>query len=180
MGIQERVTLESVLSPESAAIAQQLGNHKLAYVAPEALEAPELRELLEFWHKARDGMPLPCAGTLDPVKIPRHLSQIFLLNVAHDPLRFEFRIIGEGPTHAFGLNASGMKVEEIEFGGLEAGKMMHESYSWIVAQRKPVAVSGPNATLQDGYKRQEIIYLPFSDGGCQIVRILGASIYYRD
>jgi len=179
MGVDSRQTLESILSPATVEIARQLGNDQLASIPPEDLEAKALRDLVEFWNKSRDCMPLPCAGSLDPVKIPKHLSQSFVISVDHDPLCFTFRIIGEEPTAAFGVNAAGMTVADIEFNGIAAGKMMHESYSWIINQRRPVAMSGPNATLQEGYKRQEIIYLPFSNGGCQIIRILGASVYYR-
>ncbi|WOF73457.1 PAS domain-containing protein [Parvibaculaceae bacterium PLY_AMNH_Bact1] len=179
MGKFEQVTLDSILSPAAAETARQLGSHRLASVSPDSLEAVSLRDLADFWNKARDGMPLPSAGALDPVKIPKHLSQSFLISVDHDPLSFEFRIIGEDPTEAFGVNVAGMTVTDIEFNGLPAGKMMHESYAWIVDQRQPVAFSGPNETLQAGYKRQEIIYLPFSNGSCQVSRILGASIYYR-
>lgn len=179
MGMYDELTLENLLSPESAAIARKVGTEKIAPVGLEALETEALRDFADFWNKARDGMPLPCVSRLDPVEIPRHLSQAILIDVKHDPLAFQFRLVGDGPVQAYGYSTAGMNVMDLEVDGVPVGKMMYEAYAWIAAQRNIVAMKGPNAALADGYKRQEMVYLPFSDGGSRIVRILGAAVYYR-
>ena len=179
MGVYDDLTFASILSPAMANVAQKIGSDKLRPVDVSALISGKLLELNNFWNKARNGMPLPCAASFDPIHIPKHLSQVFLIQVDHDPLRFAFRVVGEDPHEAFGTNVSGMEVSSIELQGLPVGKMMHEGYEWIISQRKPVAMAGPNGALVDGYTNQEMIYLPFSDGGASITRILGAAVYYR-
>lgn len=179
MGIHKELTLESFLSPEAAEIARKLGTDKLLPVDIAAIEALPLHALVDFWNKARNGMPLPCAASFDPILIPQHLSQIFFIQVDHDPLSFKFRVVGEDVNEAFGINVVGEEVSKIVAFDLPIGKMLHEVYAWAIAQRKPVAMRGPNKALLEGYQSQEMIYLPFSDGGAQIVRILGAAVYYR-
>lgn len=180
MGIYGDLTFASILSPEMADVARKVGSDKLRPIDISALKSKQLLALHDFWHKARDGMPLPYAASFDPISIPQYLSQVFLIQVDHDPLRFEFRVIGENPNEAFGTNVAGQEVSAIELHGLPVGKMMHEGYTWIIAQRKPVAMAGPNGALVEGFTNQEMIYLPFSDGGSRIVRVLGAAVYYRD
>jgi len=180
MGIYNELTLESILSPESAEIARKIGSGKLLPVDMAAIKAPQLHALLDFWNKARDGMPLPCAGCFGPISIPQQLSQIFFIQVDHDPLRFTFRVIGKNPNEAFGRHVAGEEVSKIVAFDLPVGKFMHEVYAWIIAQRNPVAMQGPNGALVNGYRSQETVYLPFSDGSAKITRILGAAVYYRD
>lgn len=179
MGIYSELTIENILSPESAEIARKIGCDKLLPVDMPAIKAPQLHGLLEFWHKSRDGMPLPYASCFDPISIPKYLSQIFLIQVDYDPLCFTFRVIGENPNEAYGKNAMGEEVSKIEALDSPVGKLMHEAYAWILAQRAPVAMKGPNGALVDGYRNQETVYLPFSDGTGKINRILGAAVYYR-
>jgi|GEM_PF-1033064 len=179
MGVYDDLTFASILSPEMADVAQKIGSDKLRPVDVSMLKSKKLLALNAFWNKARNGMPLPCAASFDPISIPEHLSQVFLIQVDHDPIRFSFRVVGEDPKEAFGTNVAGQEVSSIELHDLPVGKMLHEGYAWILAQRKPVAMAGPNGALVDGYTNQEMIYLPFSDGSACITRILGAAVYYR-
>ncbi|MBG53531.1 MAG: PAS domain-containing protein [Alphaproteobacteria bacterium] len=179
MGIYQSSFWDSIYKPESREIARVLGVDQMQLVEGEALKSADLKDMLVYWNKVRDGMPLPVASSLNPAHISRHLSQVFLLQVEYDPLKFTFRLIGEDPTTAFGVNASGLEVESIMSEGVQAGKMMHDLYAWIVEQRQPMSFSGPNPTLKEGYNFHEVVYLPFSDGGANIVRILGAGVYDR-
>ncbi len=179
MGLPEERNVESAYSSDVLELRKKVGNDQIKPVDLPALEADALRDMFDFWNKARDGMPLPCSSCIDPVALPKRLSQIFVIGVKHDPLSFWFRIMGDDVVSAFGVNVSGQEVAKIESHGLPTGRLLHETYAWVVGQRKPVAMAGPNGALQDGYKRHEMIYLPFSDGGCQITNILGASVYYR-
>jgi len=179
MGVYDDLTFASILSPEMADVARKIGTDKLRPVDVSMLKSEKLLALSTFWNKARNGMPLPCAASFDPISIPQFLSQVFLIQVDHDPVRFSFRVVGEDPNEAFGTNVAGQEVSSIELHDLPVGKMMHEGYAWVLAQRKPVAMAGPNGALVDGYTDQEMIYLPFSDGSARITRILGAAVYYR-
>ena len=179
MGLPEKTDVESVYSSEVLDLRRKVGNDQIKPVDVSALEADPLREMHNFWNKARDGMPMPCSSCIDPVALPKRLSQVFVIAVEHEPLTFRFRIMGEDVINAFGVNVCGQEVSTIESHGLPTGKLLHETYAWVVDQRKPVAMAGPNGALQDGFKRHEMIYLPFSNGGCQITNILGASVYYR-
>jgi hypothetical protein len=180
MGVYDDLTFASILSPEMADVARKIGSDKIRPVDVLALKSEKLLDLVKYWNKARNGMPLPCAASFDPISIPQHLSQVFLIQVDHDPVNFSFRVVGEDPHAAFGTNVAGQEVASIELFDLPVGKMMTEGYMWILAQRKPVAMAGPNGALTDGYTNQEMIYLPFSDGGARITRILGAAVYYRN
>ncbi len=179
MGQIKETNIESAYSSEVMELRKKVGNDQIRLVDLAALEADVLREMFDFWNKSRDGMPLPCSSCIDPVALPKRLSQIFVIRVEQEPLSFWFRIMGEDVINAFGVNASGQEVSKIESDGLPTGKLLHETYAWVIAQRKPVAMAGPNGALRDGFKRHEMIYLPFSNGGCQVTNILGASVYYR-
>ncbi|MEQ9519082.1 MAG: PAS domain-containing protein [Parvibaculum sp.] len=179
MGIHQLSFWDNVYQPETREVAHALGVDQLQPVDGQELKSGHLQDLLAYWERVRDGQPLPLASNLNPAQISRHLSQVFLLQVEQDPLKFKFRLVGEDPTAAFGVNAAGFEVEKIEFEGLAAGKMMHELYAWIVTQRNPLALCGPNPTLKDGYNYHEVVYLPFCNDDARITRILGAGVYYR-
>lgn len=179
MGLPEKTDIVSAYSSDVLELRRKVGNDQIKPVELTVLKADVFQEMFDFWNKARDGMPLPCSSCIDPVALPKRLSQVFVIRVEHEPLSFWFRIMGEDVINAFGVNASGMEVSKIEAGGLPVGKLLHQTYEWVIAQRKPIAMAGPNGSLQDGFKHHEMIYLPFSDGGCKVTNILGASVYYR-
>jgi hypothetical protein len=179
MGLPKETNIESAYSSEVMELRKKVGSDQIRTVDFAVLEADALRDMFDFWNKARDGMPLPCSSCIDPVALPKRLSQVFVIRVEHAPLSFWFRIMGEDVINAFGVNVCGVEVSKIESHGLPTGKLLHETYSWVIDQRKPVAMAGPNGALQDGFKRHEMIYLPFSNGSCQVTNILGASVYYR-
>ncbi len=179
MGIHEQVPWDSIYRPESREMARQFGVDQMKLTAFNGLKSDHLMALGGYWHKVRDGMPMPCASSLDPTQFAKHLSQIFLIQVDHDPMKFTYRLIGEDPTAAFGVNATGFEVEQIVSDGMPTGRILHDLYVWIVSQRQPLALSGPNHSLKDGYNFHEVVYLPFTDGGATITRILGGAVYYR-
>jgi len=61
--------------------------------SPETI-SKKIGEALTYWESKRSGRRMPARADIDPGEIRLLLPHVILLDVAHDPLDFRYRLIG--------------------------------------------------------------------------------------
>ncbi len=56
--------------------------------------APKIRALFDYWRAIHPESGLPGRARFDPVDVPELLANIWMVDVAREPLRFRFRLVG--------------------------------------------------------------------------------------
>lgn len=75
--------------------------------------APKIRALYDYWLSIHPGTGLPGRRHFDPVDIPALLSSIWMIDVAREPWRFRFRLLGTEIVTFTGRDGTGRWLDEI-------------------------------------------------------------------
>ena len=70
----------------------------------------------KYWDSKRKGRSMPSRADLDPIEMKTFLSSIILVDVEHDPLKFNYRLVGTKEVDARGFDPTGRSVSEGVFG----------------------------------------------------------------
>jgi hypothetical protein len=93
-----------------------------------------LAELFDYWAARCRGRRMPSRRDIDPLEIPRkHLPDLMLIDVLHDPVRFHYRLVGTRVVAASGENRTGRFFHEVPF---------FRAHSLVLEQFRQVAVTG--------------------------------------
>ena len=125
---------------------------------------PILRQLYDYWDGKRAGRAMPARRDLDPIEIPRLLQHLILLDVTHDPLRFQVRLYGTAVAQLRGRDLTGRFL--YENGVTAIGRQTRRWNLWTVEERRPTYRAGDFTDISDG--RMGTYYrlgLPLSDDG---------------
>lgn len=128
---------------------------------------PILRQLYDYWDGKRAGRPMPARGDLDPVDIPALLPHLILLDVTHDPLRFQVRLYGTGIVELRGRDLTGRYL--YEGGATPIGQQTRPWNVRTVEDRRPHYRTGEYTDISDG--RSGTYYrlgLPLSGNGATV------------
>ena len=71
-----------------------------------------VRAIYRYWDGKRNGRLMPSRADLDPVDIPKLLPNVWLIDVARDPYRFRFRLLGTAVVEYAGEDNTGMWFDE--------------------------------------------------------------------
>ncbi len=131
---------------------------------------PQVQHMYRYWRaKCRDGR-LPRRADLDPVDIPRLLSHLILVEVVDDARRYVYRLVGTKEVEIRGRDPTGQSVIE---GFL--GPSLEDALSWYdntVKQRAPQYDNRPYVSTDGRWVGDETLFLPLSDDGAHINRVL--------
>jgi hypothetical protein len=128
------------------------------------------RELFDYWLCAAGRRLMPARSDLDPLKIPRLLPDIGLIEVQGAVDEARFRLAGTRLHHVYGQEITGKPAREV-FAGEQAA-YWHRVHESLVAKGAPLsgAVKGP------AKDREHIVLfwlrLPLSEDGARVDRIL--------
>jgi len=141
-----------------------------------AVCTPRIRRAYEYWDSKRLGRSMPSRADIDPNEIRDLLPGIILIDVAHDPLRLTYRLVGTDEVEARGYDPTGRDVKEHVFAvtpefGLETYALAAER-GVVVYDQEPW--SAPNPRLCEVGS----IVMPLSSDG-RIVNKLMAFCDYR-
>lgn len=75
--------------------------------------APKIRALYDYWRSIHPGGGLPGRRHFDPVDIPTLLSHLWMIDVAREPLRFRFRLLGTEIVKFTGRDDTGRWLDEV-------------------------------------------------------------------
>ena len=119
---------------------------------------------------------LPSRGDLDPVEIPPHLLPgILLIDVARDPLRFRYRLVGTRDVQRRGNDPTGLDVTEGHYGPSPHRAL--ETYGYLADQASPLYRSD-SVTDSHGIARdEERLFLPLSTDGTRVDMILAFVVW---
>lgn len=152
----------------------------------EALEQSVTREALAFWHSHADDGSLPHTDLIDPMLLRELLPNIVLIDViwpdgesndAATPEDFRYRLVGGHSAETHDANLTGTLVSELSRFGESYSEVMMGFYRSICAQKAPVAAGGTLAIIGKGYRDFEAIYLPFTQTGKRVDRLMAAVVY---
>lgn len=135
-----------------------------------------LLDVLEYWKgKCRDGA-LPRRADIDPLDLRRHLPNLILIDVEHDPLRLRYRLIGTRITQAMQRDSTGRYYGEIY--APEIVEAIHGSFRWIFANRRPLRTFGQAFYPDRNFYDYETLNLPLSSDGTVIDMVLGGLVFH--
>ena len=125
-------------------------------------------------HPAADR--LPGMSKFDPMRVPRLLPNIFLMDVERDPLRFRFRLVGEAIVESGGPGRRGAYVDELP--RTNRGAYLHDQLSDLVRDRQPQWYKGPPSLQHHQFVRQlEGVMLPMAENGVDVDSVLCLTVY---
>lgn len=118
----------------------------------------------------------PRWAAFDPMDVPHLLPNIFLFRVTYDPLRFQFRLLGDAVLASGGPGRRGLYVDEIPTTG--QAETLHDQLAQVVAAATPFWYKGP-PTLKHHRHVQSLegVMIPMSDDTGRISHILCLTVY---
>jgi hypothetical protein len=128
------------------------------------------RELFDYWLRSADGRRMPSRSDLDPLKVPRLLPHIGLIDLRDGLAEAAFRLAGTRLHDIYGQEITGKRAEEI-FSG-ESALYWRRIHGRVVERSVPLhgVVRGP------AKGRDHVVLfwlrLPLSEDGGQVDRIL--------
>ena len=137
------------------------------------IHTPELKKLYDYWTDKTGDRAMPSRRDLDPViEIPELTKNIWLVDVELDPPGFRFRLVGTEVVVRYGLDFTGLRLDEIDFGG--HSETIQRDYEEAVRSKRPV-YRCHMIEIVDTMRRlpYERILFPLSDDGETVNMLLG-------
>jgi hypothetical protein len=131
---------------------------------------PGQRELFDYWHRSAEGRRMPARSDLDPLKVPKLLPSIGLIDVRDGLDQASIRLAGTRLHDIYGQEITGKRAGEV-FSG-EAAEYWRRIHGRVVTEGLPLSgvVRGP------AKGRDHVVLfwlrLPLSEDGGRVDRIL--------
>ena len=128
------------------------------------------RELFDYWLRSAEGRRMPSRSDLDPLKVPRLLPHMGLIDLRAGPAEAAFRLAGTQLHEIYGHEITGMRADDV-FSG-DAGPYWRRVHDRVAERGIPLhgVVKGP------AQGRDHIVLfwlrLPLSEDGERVDRIL--------
>ncbi|PJK30086.1 PAS domain-containing protein [Minwuia thermotolerans] len=139
-------------------------------------EDPALFQLLDYWNDKRGGREMPARADIDPQELRRHLGNLILIDIEHEPTRLRYRLIGTRITGLMGRDSTGKYYDEIYEPELLAS--IYRSFEWIFANRRPLRTHGEAFYPDRNFYSYETLNLPLSSDGVVIDMVLGGLYFH--
>jgi hypothetical protein len=141
------------------------------------LTDPMVLEILNYWYARRGDRLMPRPQDMDPVDFARHMPNLMMIQVDHDPFALTYRLIGEEVTQVHGTNYRGRSVKDVNEVRSDLGSLLHELYKAVALLRRPVGVGGGLEFMGRGHMTFEAAYMPLSFEGERTDRIFTVTSY---
>jgi hypothetical protein len=127
--------------------------------------------LYEYWRRKCGERLMPRRADLDPSEIPpRLLPCISLVDVVSDERRYVYRLVGTADVQVRGHDPTGKSVIEGFFGPTVEDAL--SCYDRVVSTKAPVLDPVPFTATNGRYATEETIFLPLSDDGINVNKII--------
>jgi hypothetical protein len=143
----------------------------------EQIRHPHLDRLYRYWNERRGRRALPARRDIDPLDFSYLLGNIILVDVLREPLRFRVRLHGDALAIRAGYDFTGKFLDQPPISDYRAYAI--ERCKGIVETGRPLAVEH-NRVLDGRPHHYEALWLPLSDDGENVNKLLCALIYRRD
>ena len=139
---------------------------------------PDTIALYNYWLAKSGNRTMPARADIDPVEMPKQLLPgICIVDVVADERRYVYRLVGTGDVEVRGLDPTGKSVLEGFFGPSAEDAL--SCYDKVVKTRAPFLDPIPFTTPSGKWINDETLFLPLSDDGETVNKILVFS-YSRD
>jgi hypothetical protein len=132
---------------------------------------PTTRAIYQYWLTKAGTRSMPARKDIDPTGIPRNLLPgLSLVEVVSDERRYVYRLVGTDDVQVRGQDPTGKAVSEGYFGP----SLVHvlASYDQVVASRLPFYDPTHFRAPNGRYVTEETLFLPLSDDGTNVNKIL--------
>lgn len=144
------------------------------YVVDPADIAPELKEVRNYWMTKCAGRAMPRRADIDPSELRQHLPYLSLLDVLPATTDFRFRLLGTAFAKILGRNSTGKTIRDVYASAdPEVMQWMLDSYSAVVATKRPVFKRGSLRAVDKDFIYSEAIHMPLSDDGAHVTMLFG-------
>jgi hypothetical protein len=139
---------------------------------------PDTIAMFKYWQAKCGDRTMPARSDIDPVDMPRRLLPgICIVDVVADERRYVYRLVGTGDVEVRGNDPTGKSVLEGFFGPSAADAL--SCYDSVVNSKSPFLDAAPFTAPSGRYINEETLFLPLSDDGQSVNKILVFS-YSRD
>ena len=139
---------------------------------------PDTIMMYEYWLAKCGDRTVPARADIDPIEMPRRLLPgICIVDVVADERRYVYRLVGTGDAEVRGNDPTGKSVLEGFFGPSAEDAL--SCYDKVVKSRAPFLDAAPFTAPSGKYVNEETLFLPLSDDGMTVNKILVFS-YSRD
>ncbi len=113
---------------------------------------------------------MPARADIDPLDFPALLPWVMLIDVAHDPVDFSFRLIGTGIVERIERDYTGMRFAELPH--MERDTPIWKQFDSVRVGREPMIGEVPYVGRHHEVRTVKDIKLPLSDGGSRVAMIM--------
>jgi len=126
--------------------------------------------IYQYWKSKCQGDGLPTRAALDPAEITDLLPYLTLVDVVNDERRYVYRLVGTYDVKVRGSDPTGKSVIEAFLG--PSLENVLGCYDLVVRTRQPHYDDEKFTTPGGRYIDDETLFLPFSDDGTNVNKIL--------
>lgn len=107
---------------------------------------------------------MPARRDVDPVRMPRHLPNLMLIDVLHEPRRFRYRLVGSRVVSASAEDRTGQFFDEVTF--FKNNPAVIDQYDAVVDSAVPHVSLEPffNHSNNMAYQAKRLLLPLASDG----------------
>lgn len=132
---------------------------------------PHTVALYQYWWRKRGARVMPSRSDIDPSEMPLGaLPGVSLVDVVSDERRYVYRLVGTGDVEVRGHDPTGKSVMEGFFGPSAEDAL--SCYDKVVRTCAPLLDPVPFTASDGRYVTEETIFLPLSDDGTHVNKIL--------
>jgi hypothetical protein len=132
---------------------------------------PSTLTIYDYWIDKCRGRRMPMRSDIDPITMPRRiLPDICLVDVVPDERRYVYRVVGTGEVEVRGNDPTGKSVLEGFFGPSAEDALA--CYDRVVSTRAPFLDPMPFTSKDGKYVNVETLFLPLSEDGMNVSKIL--------
>jgi hypothetical protein len=134
-----------------------------------------LQRLYHDWEARRRGREFPARGDFDVLELKYILGSLSLLDVAHDPVRFRFRVHGSAISERVGYEMTGKPLAELP--GSDMREIIFRHYADTLAARAPIVQMRERLIADDRMLNCEVLTLPLARDGATIDMLMTGVIW---
>jgi hypothetical protein len=124
-----------------------------------------------YWLQKYGERRMPARSDVDPTTMPRQaLPGVSIVEVVPDERRYVYRLVGTGEVEVRGHDPTGESVKEAFFGPSAEDALA--CYDRVVSTRAPFLDAMPFTSPSGRYVTVETLFLPLSEDGTNVTKIL--------
>ena len=141
-------------------------------IDPSQFKSPPVRRLAEYWFSKVAPGRLPSRADIKPEEMRRDLPFVYLIDVASDPLRFRYRLVGTRVSEWTGRDFTGAAVNETEYG--PQWQRIFADYQAVTESKAPAYTEMHGPWVAKEYRYYERFLAPLARDGSTVDMLFGA------